>query len=156
MWNEKWHVLPHITLKPETCHAWNPGIKGRSCSNSGVSRKRHLPAAPRHMEPQHPQSSHVTEWRNCNIMQLDLPKGLRTCSKKTNLIESIIWTYSYSSLMFLNYTTTGLSMLADGTIASNQKMDPVIVPKIHDWYHRTQYDTIFFGNYSIEFIIIYL
>lgn len=34
--------------------------------------------------------------------------------------------------MFLNYTTTGLSMLADGTIASNQKMDPVIVPKIHD------------------------
>lgn len=38
----------------ETCHAWNPGIKGRSCSNSGVSRKRHLPAAPRHMEPQQP------------------------------------------------------------------------------------------------------
>lgn len=97
----EWHTSSRTSpwnLKPETCHAWNPGIKGRSCSNSGVSRKRHLPAAPRHMEPQHPQSSHVTEGRNCKIMQLDLPKGLRTCSQKTNLIESIIWTYWYISL----------------------------------------------------------
>ena len=144
---------PAHHLHLETCQAWNPGIKGRSCSNSGVSRKRHLPAAPRHMEPQHPQSSHGTKRRNCNFMWLDLPKRLHASSKKTNLIESIVWTYCYSSL------TTQLRVYVGGWHdCFKQKKGPRDCAE-DSWLipdNLTQYDTIIGWNYWIIYLIYIL